>query len=65
MATWHQMRSKTRLYHDTKWTALVDPPNDMRYAVLFDTEAEARAYCEKRKHAYVLRPITPNRRMTT
>lgn len=35
MATWHQLhaRPQPRLYHDTLWTVLTDPPNDCRSSI--------------------------------
>lgn len=45
MSTWHQDRanSQTRLYHQTDWTVVSDPPNGMRTLYTFPTEAGARA----------------------
>ncbi len=60
MATWHQNKalyeSKGQLWHETKWSLVVDPPNDMRTITLYDTEAEAMRDMAKYKHCYVLRP---------
>lgn len=65
MATWHQMQARKRpgfrLYHDTKWTVLNDPPGEMSGAMLFETEAEAQAYLDRlpekeRRHSLILRP---------
>lgn len=56
MATWHQMRNPVRLYHESKWTVVIDPPNDCRACMLFDTREAAEAYLAKVKHAYILNP---------
>lgn len=48
MATWHQEQARKRpgfkLYHETKWTVLHDPPNEMASAMLFETAGMARDY---------------------
>lgn len=62
MATWHQLRVQTRLYHDTQWTVVEDPPNECRVLALCETEAEANAYRDQSKaqhptwSVYVLKP---------
>ena len=61
MATWHQKRSGARLYHDTLWSVVSDPPNQCRAITLCATEHEAREYMERLKargqdHVYILRP---------
>jgi hypothetical protein len=64
MATWHQNRSKTRLWHPTLWTVLDDPPNAGRSLMLFPNEREANDYVARRntlgtgQHCYVLVPGT-------
>jgi hypothetical protein len=63
MATWHQSRRRVRLYHDTAWTVVIDPPNELRCLMLFNTEHEATRHAESfnAKHsgdtAYVLVPV--------
>lgn len=67
MATWHQLQARTRLYHDTQWTVVEDPPNDTRCLVTFDTreQAESRRDLIKTLHptwsVYVLQPGMPQR----
>jgi hypothetical protein len=62
MATWHQQRARARLYHDTLWAVVTDPPGECTSSMLFNTEQEAKAYLERIKalgkgeHTYVLRP---------
>lgn len=62
MATWHQQRARTRLYHDTQWSVVSDPPHDCTAITLCDTEAEARAFLArltalgKASHTYILAP---------
>lgn len=61
MATWHQRRAGNVLPEKGKWTVLVDPPNDCRATVVFNTEYEALRYQERLRtrgqtHSYILRP---------
>ena len=56
MATWHQMQRPVRLWHETMWTVVVDPPHRPLGLMLFETEAEAKQYAANVQHAYVLRP---------
>lgn len=61
MATWHQEQARTRLWHETKWTVVEDPPNQCRSLTLCDTEQEAITYRDARKargatHVYILKP---------
>lgn len=62
MATWHQQQRAVKLYHDTQWVVVDDPPNDCRSVMRFDTEAAARAYVDCRialgtgDNCYVLAP---------
>lgn len=64
MATWHQLRSKAKLYHATEWTVVEDPPNDTRTLTRFTAEAGAEWYLHKvkalRPHvpAYMLKPAS-------
>lgn len=68
MSTWHQRQNSVKLYHDTMWTVVEDPPNDCRTLTLFETEATARVYLDrvkaKGKRAYILRPANLNRAET-
>lgn len=67
MATWHQERRNARLYHDTQWTVVEDPPNDCRALSTFETRAAAEAWRDKIKalhptwRVYVLQPANPQR----
>ncbi len=56
MATWHQLRSRAPLFHQTLWTVLIDPPGAPRSAMLFETQAEADGYAAKVPHSLVLPP---------
>lgn len=62
MATWHQNRRPVRLYHDTKWTIITDPPNGMRTLMLFDTKERAEEILalwkatSRGQHSYILKP---------
>jgi hypothetical protein len=65
MATWHQEQARKRpgfkLYHDTKWSVLSDPPGQMASSMLFATYTQAQAYLAKvppeyRAHCVILRP---------
>ena len=66
MATWHQSKSPVRLYHTTQWTVVIDPPNEMRALMRFDTNQLAKVYMRGLeannprvfRHAYILRPST-------
>jgi hypothetical protein len=65
MATWHQQQAKgIKLYHETDWTVVVDPPNQMRHLYRCDTKQLAEVYMRNLKannpganqHAYILKP---------
>lgn len=64
MATWHQLQHPTRLFHDTQWTVVIDPPNEMRTLMTFPTRALADVYMRSLKannprvypHSYILKP---------
>jgi len=64
MATWHQQQASTPLFHSTKWTVVIDPPNQMRALVLCDSKALADVYMRGLKannpnaaqHSYILKP---------
>jgi hypothetical protein len=65
MATWHQMQARKRpgfkLYHETMWSVLYDPPNEMASIMLFATYREAQAYRsrfspDRSDHTMILRP---------
>lgn len=67
MATWHQQQARTKLYHETKWTVVEDPPNDCMALCLCETEAETviwQARC-KELHptwsVYILKPASETR----
>lgn len=68
MATWHQLQRQTRLFHDTQWTVVEDPPHQTRTLTLCNTETEANAYRDRVKKlrpnvpAYVLRPASAVKR---
>jgi len=66
MATWHQQRSKVKLYHDTKFSVVIDPPHMCRAVRLFDDETEAKRFVgnhlshhpHNRGYVYILKPAT-------
>jgi hypothetical protein len=52
MATWHQQQYPTKLYHETEWTVVIDPPNEYRAApgqlnkIMMDEKANPRHVIE-------------------
>lgn len=62
MASWHQRRARTPLYHTTQWALVRDPPGEMASSMLYETEADANAALALWKangrsaHCYVLPP---------
>ncbi len=65
MATWHQQQAKgVKLYHETDWTVVIDPPNQMTHCYRTSTKELAEVYMRNLKannpgaaqHAYILRP---------
>lgn len=72
MSTWHQDQACHRAYlagkpipfwHETKWTVVDDPPNDMRCFVQYPTKKKADDYVAslkkhhpEKKNVYVLPP---------
>jgi len=67
MSTWHQQNANSRAYkagkptvfwHETLWTVVVDPPNEMTCLMRFDAEQAARKYQKNAAHSYVLPPYT-------
>jgi hypothetical protein len=65
MATWHQLKAKTPLYHPTQWTVVIDPPNDLRWMYLASTRELAEVYMrnlkannpQAYKFAFILKPV--------
>ena len=74
MATWHQeqadKRNSPRLLHETDWTVVIDPPNQMRALYRTSSKANAEVYmCGLKEHnagaaryAYILPPATHYRK---
>jgi hypothetical protein len=65
MATWHQQQVKgLKLYHETEWTVVIDPPNQMMALYRTSTCDLAEVYMRNLKannpgahqHAYILKP---------
>ena len=64
MSTWHQDQRPTRLWHETQWTVVIDPPNQMRALYRTSTKQLAEVYMRGLKannpgaysHAYILKP---------
>lgn len=70
MATWHQMQRPVKLYHETQWTVVIDPPNEMRALMSFITAELAKVYMRNLKannprayqHSYILPPANKTRK---
>jgi hypothetical protein len=66
MATWHQQRRPVRLFHETQWTLVTDPPNGMTTLELFTDEEGAKKslaglskhHPELASHSYILEPAS-------
>jgi hypothetical protein len=66
MATWHQQRNPIKLYSDSRWVIVNDPPNDCRTLTTCATEEQARETLarwrennpEAHRHCYILPPAT-------
>jgi hypothetical protein len=64
MSTWHQDQRPVKLWHETEWTVVIDPPNQMRALSRCSSKALADVYMRGLKannpaaaaHAYVLKP---------
>lgn len=71
MATWHQQRAMrrggVRLYHETMWSVVSDPPGGMTCSYLEPTKEAAeerlRVWETNRpgstRHCYILAPASP------
>ncbi len=62
MATWHQNKRPVKLYHDTQWTIVTDPPGGCRSLMTFSSEQSAHDTLAlwnehgRNPHSYILRP---------
>ena len=56
MATWHQSKNPCKLYHETLWTVVIDPPNNVTCCMLFETRNKAEEYIKRTKTGYILKP---------
>ena len=64
MATWHQQKAQTPLWHATDWTVVIDPPNQMTHLYRTSSRDLAEVYMRGLKannpgaaaHAYILKP---------
>jgi hypothetical protein len=65
MATWHQLQAKgVKLYHETDWTVVIDPPHQLRALYRTSSKQLAEVYLRNLKannpgaaqHAYILKP---------
>jgi len=64
MATWHQLQRPVKLYHETDWTVVIDPPNQMRALYRTSSKELAEVYMRNLRannpgaaqHAYILKP---------
>ena len=66
MATWHQRQRPGKLYHETLYSVVIDPPNGCTAVVRYSTRGEAEQYLANvrargERHAYILNPqwVTP------
>jgi hypothetical protein len=63
-ATWHQSKSKVKLYSPDTWNVVTDPPNEGRSIMSHKTKEDAERYMSNlaknnpysHKHSYVLPP---------
>lgn len=44
MATWHQRKNPVPHWHETQWTVVVDPPNEMTWFYRTSTKTVAEVY---------------------
>lgn len=64
MATWHQERNPVKLYHETDWTVVIDPPGEPRALYTTSTKLLAEVYLRNLRvnnprvaqYAYILKP---------
>ena len=56
MSTWHQQQNPVRLWHETKWTVVTDPPGMPMVLERFENARDADASAAVLPHSYVLRP---------
>lgn len=61
MATWHQKQATPKLWHETKWVVVEDPPGCMMTTSLHESKADAEAYVERRRahggcNMFILQP---------
>jgi hypothetical protein len=64
MATWHQQQRTVKLWHETEWTVVIDPPNQLTHCYRTSSKALAEVYMRNLKannpsayaHAYILKP---------
>lgn len=47
MATWHQNKASAQLYHEDKWTVVLDPPNKMRFVARLKSEQLCNEWIER------------------
>jgi hypothetical protein len=50
------MHRPVKLYHETQWTVVIDPPNGLRCLMCFNTREAAQTYQNKVAHSYILAP---------
>ena len=64
MATWHQRRNPARLFDETRWTLVTDPPNELTTLFRADQKSECEQHLEGlresfphlARHSYILPP---------
>ncbi len=65
MATWHQTKATgVKLFHETDWTVVIDPPHQLRCLYRTSTKELAEVYMRGLKannpnaaqHSYILKP---------
>lgn len=67
MATWHQMKNPTPLFHATKWVVVDDPPGEPTGCYLFSSSKEAEDMVKRlrkkgRDHCYAIAPRGPSKK---
>ena len=61
MSTWHQRRNPAPLWHETLWTVVTDPPDEILTVRRFGKKESAEEHLSNLdaigvKHAYIIAP---------
>jgi len=68
MSTWHQRQNPVKLWHETDWSVVTDPPGGHLSVSRFPDDSEAQTYLNNlKKHgnghgAYILPPMSASMR---